>query len=274
MPTTYPLAKDRIHSTLDTYFHDIANTPLLSAEEEKQLAREIAQGNREARDRMIQANLGLVIHITKYYTGRGLPLADLIEEGNLGLMCAVDRFDPNLGYRFSTYATISIKRSMRRAIADTARMIRIPDHFTSDWQKASLKLQAQSNDHLSDVEIRNYLGIPRETAKYMLSTISVGHLVNHDDGEKGERSFEDWLADKRLKDPAEELDMWEELRKLRELIEMLKPRERNILQMRYGLDGQIPETLDELGTKFGISKERVRQIEKKAMEKLRKRMAV
>ncbi|HGJ67349.1 TPA: sigma-70 family RNA polymerase sigma factor [bacterium] len=261
---------------LDLYLKEIGNIALLTAEQEIELADRIAKGDLEARKIMIVSNLRLVVNLAKRYAGRGVELTDLIAEGNLGLMKAVDKFNPSKGNRFSTYASCWIRQAISRCIADQGRTIRLPVHVTDQvnkWLRVSRVLTQRLGRRPTISEIANEMGISEEKvksiAKLAQKPTSLESPVNDADDEG---DLLDLLADINAVSPEEQIDQdmqWEELEKL---LTCLKDRERDIISMRFGLYDDIPHTLEEIGIKFGLTRERVRQIESEAMIKLRRAM--
>ncbi|HDI10914.1 MAG TPA: sigma-70 family RNA polymerase sigma factor [Candidatus Acetothermia bacterium] len=257
-----------------TYFDEISRVPLLTKEEEVELAKRVEAGDKAAKEKLAEANLRLVVSIAKKYRGCGLPFLDLIQEGNLGLMKAIEKFDWRKGYKFSTYATWWIRQAILRAITNRSRTIRVPTHIN----ELIRKIYQAERDHIKehgeapsleeladelDTTVDNIIKAKR-TAHY---TASLDTPIGYDD----EGSvLGDFIEDEEAASPTRETFkelLQEEIRKA--LKQYLNPRERRILELRYGLDGKPPKTLDEVGEIFGISRERVRQIQKEALEKLR-----
>jgi len=258
---------------IDLYLKEIGNIPLLTAKQENQLARRIAAGDMEARKAMIVSNLRLVVNIAKKYIGRGVSLLDLIEEGNLGLIKAVDKFDHTKGTKFSTYASWWIRQSISRSIADQGRTIRLPVHVTdlvNKWLRASRQLTQKLGRRPSVSEIASEMGISEEKVKRIAKLAQKPTSLETPVNEPDEGQLMDLLADINTISPADQLDQdlqWEEIAKL---LDHLKEREREILILRFGLQDGIPRTLEEIGNNFGLTRERVRQIEAEAIMKLRK----
>jgi len=257
-----------------TYFDEIARVPLLTKEEEVALAKRIEAGDEEAKKKLAEANLRLVVSIAKKYRGCGLPFLDLVQEGNLGLMKAVEKFDWRRGYKFSTYATWWIRQAVLRAITNRSRTIRVPTHINELIRKIHEAEREHIKEHGSgptleelaeelDTTVDNIVKAKR-TAQY---TASLDTPIGYD--EEG-AVLGDFIEDEDAVSPTRETFrelLIQEIRKT--LKERLTPRERRVLELRYGLDGNPPKTLDEVGEIFGISRERVRQIQKEALEKLR-----
>ncbi|MGL6077064.1 MAG: sigma-70 family RNA polymerase sigma factor [Fimbriiglobus sp.] len=263
---------DAVQSPLETYLREINETSLLSADQEKELAREIAVGSTEARDRMVRANLRLVVNIARGYTGKGLALQDLIEEGNLGLLRAVEGFDPVMGTRFSTYASYWIKQSIKRALVNTAKTIRIPAYMVeliAKWRRATNKLNDELGRPPTPEEIAKLLGLPKKKLSIIKKAIRVYNSAPQSDqgGEQG-WSIEEMLMDTNSKSPDDEMVESDDLKHVMILLEKMDKREATVLRMRFGLDDVEPKTLKEIGESLGLTRERVRQIESEALAKL------
>ncbi|MEQ8768059.1 MAG: sigma-70 family RNA polymerase sigma factor [Planctomycetota bacterium] len=256
---------------LETYLREINRIDLLTAAEEKELARLVQQGDEAARDQMIQANLRLVVSIAKSYVNRGLPFMDLIEEGNLGLLKAVERFDPGRDNRFSTYATWWIKQSIRRALINTVKTVRIPSYMVeiiSKWKSTAAELQYKIGRTPTMNEVAHELNIPIENLGIIKRAIRTSTSTNQAISLDVMRSMSDLIEDHKNKKPDEALfDAWE-LKKIEELLYAIDEREAKILRLRYGLDGKKPCTLKEIGEQINLTRERVRQIENEALRKL------
>jgi RNA polymerase primary sigma factor len=259
-------------SPLDTYLNEIYQTPLLSAAEEKTLALRIADGDNEARDHMVRANLRLVVNIARGYVGKGLSLQDLIEEGNLGLMRAVEGFDATMNTRFSTYAVYWIKQSIKRALVNTAKSIRIPAYMVqllSKWRQASAKLQDELGRPPTHEEVARRLNLPKKKLEIIKKAIHVYETAPQSDQQaEGGRSIDEMLMDGNTRSPDLEMIAADDLRHLMELLEKMDPREATVLRMRFGLDDNEPKTLQEIGGRLGLTRERVRQIGTEALQKL------
>jgi RNA polymerase primary sigma factor len=258
-------------SPLETYLREINETKLLSAEDEQQLARLIGEGDVRARDRMVRANLRLVVNIARGYVGKGLSLPDLIEEGNLGLLRAVEGFDPAMGTRFSTYASYWIKQSIKRALINCAKTIRIPAYMVellSKWRRASARLTEELGRTPTPEEIGRVLGLAKKKLSIIKKAIQINNATPQSDQTDAGWSLGEMVMDERRKSPDEELLDHDILKTALELIETLDPREATVLKMRFGLDDSPPHTLKEIGTNLGLTRERVRQIETEALAKL------
>ena len=258
-------------SPLETYLREINETSLLSADDELELAERIAQGDVEARDRMVRANLRLVVNIARGYTGKGLGLQDLIEEGNLGLLRAVEGFDPTVGTRFSTYASYWIKQSIKRALINSAKTIRIPAYMVellSKWRRATARLNDELGRTPSNEEIARLLGVPKKKLPIIRKAIRIHNSTPQSDQSEAGWSLGDMVMDERLKAPDEEMLDHDILRHAMELLGDLEEREATVLKLRFGLGGCEPMTLKEIGTELGLTRERVRQIETEALRRL------
>ncbi len=258
-------------SPLETYLREINETPLLSASEEQDLARRIGAGDPMARDHMVRANLRLVVNIARGYVGKGLGLQDLIEEGNLGLLRAVEGFDPNVGTRFSTYASYWIKQSIKRALINSAKTIRIPAYMVellSKWRRASARLSEELGRSPTQEEVGRILGLPRKKLPIIKKAIQIYNSTPQSDQTDAGWSLGEMVMDERLKAPDEELLDHDVLSTVLELLENLDTREATVLKMRFGLGDSESHTLKEIGSELGLTRERVRQIETEALAKL------
>ncbi len=254
------------------YLKDIKNIPLLTAEEELDLARKIKKGSKPARAKMIRSNLRLVINIAKRYSYLGVPMMDLIEEGNLGLMKAVEKYNPRRGYRFSTYAAWWIRQYITRAIANQGKTIRVPVYMVESamrFKKLSeqIQLELKRRPRLSEIAKKMKLSLKRvRQLDKMAAKIS---SLNAPIGEEGTAEFMDLIEDENISTAADELVDFLKKEKVGELLKQMSPRERKILTLRFGLKDGVTHTLGYTAKKFSITRERVRQIEFAAMKKLR-----
>jgi RNA polymerase primary sigma factor len=254
------------------YLREIGRETLLTPEQEKELAARIKRGDKAARERMITANLRLVVKLATGYANLGLPLLDLISEGNIGLMKAVERFDPAKGGKLSTYAAWWIKQSIKRALANQSKTIRVPVHQIEKIAKIR-RLTADLGREPSDEELADEVGLTAaKVAALKGSAISPASLdapVGRDDGET---LFGEMISDENAEDPRAKLEEKDALAGLGSVLEVLTPREREIMKLRYGLGGGRQKTLEHIGAKFGITRERIRQIQVGALRKLRREM--
>src|SRR6185503_13467468 len=260
-----------VQTPLETYLREINETSLLNAAEEKELAYRIENGDNEARDRMVRANLRLVVNIARGYTGKGLGLQDLIEEGNLGLLRAVEGFDPAMGTRFSTYASYWIKQSIKRALINSAKTIRIPAYMVellSKWRRATARLTEELGRTPTPEEIARVLGLPRKKLPIIKKAIRIYNSTPQTDQAEAGWSLGEMVMDERMKSPDEELLEHDVLKHVMEMLQTMDSREATVLRMRFGLDDTEPHTLKEIGEELGLTRERVRQIETEALGKL------
>ncbi|MDO4587687.1 MAG: RNA polymerase sigma factor RpoD/SigA [Planctomycetia bacterium] len=267
----YYYSTSPVLSPLETYLREINETPLLTSEEEMELAWAISYGDGQARDRMVRANLRLVVNIARGYTGKGLGLQDLIEEGNLGLLRAVEGFDPDMGTRFSTYASYWIKQSIKRALINSAKTIRIPAYMVellSKWRKASVRLNDELGRLPTPEEVARMLGLPRKKLPIIKKAILIYNMTPQNDQTDAGWSLGEMIMDERYRDPEEELLENDNLKFIMEQLELMEPREAAVLRMRFGIGNHAPQTLKEIGETLGLTRERVRQIETDALNRL------
>jgi RNA polymerase primary sigma factor len=257
---------------LETYFGDIDVTPLLSAEEERALAYRIQEGDPQARDHLVRANLRLVVNIARGYVGKGMDLQDLIAEGNLGLLRAAEGFDPAMNTRFSTYACYWIKQSIRRGLISSGRDVRLPVYantLLTKWHRTTAELQEELGRPPTPEEVGQRLRLSRRKLKIVKHALRICNAVPQgDQGAEGPTVAES-LADDRAAPPEEEVMHSDELRQVLSLLDQMDERSRAVLRLRFGLDGDAPMTLQEIGTALGLTRERVRQIERDALARLR-----
>jgi RNA polymerase primary sigma factor len=262
-------------STIKLYLQEIGRTPLLKPSEEVELAALIQQGDPHARERMIKANLRLVVKIAHDYDGFGLPLLDLISEGNIGLIKAVERFDPMKGGKLSTYAAWWIKQSIKRALANQSKTIRLPVHLVDKIAKirrTTAELEEALGRAPSDEEVAITLGITVNKLAHLRSVSTRPASLDAPVGEDSTTLFGDLVGDERSASPSDELYAQSLHRDLHRLIDALDPREAEILRLRFGIGGESALTLEEVGERFKITRERVRQLQNMALTKLRREL--
>lgn len=254
------------------YLKEIGKVPLLTAEEEIDLARRMEQGDPEAKRRLAEANLRLVVSIAKRYVGRGMLFLDLIQEGNLGLIKAVEKFDYRKGYKFSTYATWWIRQAITRAIADQARTIRIPVHMVETINKLiriSRQLLQELGREPMPEEIAREMDMPVEKVREIMKISQEPVSLETPIGEEEDSHLGDFIPDEEAPAPAESAAFTLLKEQLMEVLDTLTPREEKVLRLRFGLDDGRARTLEEVGKEFNVTRERIRQIEAKALRKLR-----
>lgn len=254
------------------YLKEIGQVPLLSAEEEQTLAHAARAGDADARRRLSEANLRLVVSVAKRYAGRGLPFLDLIQEGNLGLMKAAEKFEPDRGFKFSTYATWWIRQSITRAIADQGRTIRIPVHLVEHInrvRKTAGELLRKNGREPTAEEIAVRLEMEPDRVRELLQLAQEPVSLETPVGEEEDAHLEDFIQDEEAGIPVDEAGRQLLRRELMSVLKSLTPREERVITLRFGLDDGRPRTLEELGKEFNVTRERIRQIEAKALRKLR-----
>lgn len=264
-------------SNLQLYLQEIAKTPLLTIDEEVSLARKIRRGDRAARNHMINANLRLVVKIAMDYKDFGLPLLDLISEGNIGLIKAVERFDPRKGGKLSTYAAWWIKQSIKRALANQSKTIRLPVHLVdkiAKMRRTAMALSEELGREPTDEEIAIELGIPTNKVAHLKSvSVRPASLDAPVGDENDSATFGEIVGDENAVSPFENLRAKNLNNDLHSMVDSLDPREAEIIKLRFGLDGHDELTLEEVGRKFKVTRERVRQLQNLALSKMRKAMA-
>ncbi|MCX8237455.1 MAG: RNA polymerase sigma factor RpoD/SigA [Akkermansiaceae bacterium] len=258
-------------SILRVYMNEIAKTDLLTIGEELELAERIKDGDSEARDHMIRANLRLVVKIAKDYSNYGLPLADLISEGNIGLMKAVEKYDPEKGGKLSTYASWWIKQSIKRALSNQSKTVRLPVHMVDKiarLRKITVSLTEELGREPSDDELSEILGIPRKKLALLKQAAQRPTSLDAPVAEDGATTFSETISDSNAIDPSEALTAKEMHNELGPLLKLLDQRETAIIGARYGLNGKKPLTLEEISRDFGVTRERIRQLQNIALEKM------
>lgn len=258
--------------TLQLYLREIGQVKLLTPQEEITLAKRIRRGDKQAREQMITANLRLVVKIAREYEGLGLPLLDLINEGNIGLMKGVERFDSNKGAKLSTYASLWIKQAIRRALSNQSKTIRLPVHVFDKMthiRRAEVKLRETLDREPTDEEVADNLGLnPRRIRQYREAArapVSLDSPISIDDS----TSISEHVADANAAAPFDEIVKHNDSELMREVLATLDARESRILSMRFGLDNGRPKTLEEVGERLGVTRERIRQIQEQALQKMR-----
>ena len=254
------------------YLKEIGKVPLLTPEEEQELAKRMAEGDEDAKRRMAEANLRLVVSIAKRYVGRGMLFLDLIQEGNLGLIKAVEKFDYTKGYKFSTYATWWIRQAITRAIADQARTIRIPVHMVETINKVirvSRQLLKELGHDPSPEEIAAVMNMPVEKVRDILKIAQEPVSLETPIGEEEDSHLGDFIPDEDASEPSEAASFSLLKEQLMEVLDTLTPREKKVLELRFGIVDGRTRTLEEVGKEFNVTRERIRQIEAKALRKLR-----
>ncbi len=272
---THDGAHDRKEGWVDSiklYFDAIKKCPLLTRAEERELAERIARGDAEARRRMIEANLRLVVNIAKRYMNRGLPLQDLIEEGNIGLIRSVERFKGSKGCKFSTYATYWIKQAVERSILNQSMVVRLPIHVTNDisrMMRTDRELRRKLGREPTMHELASRMGVTGRYLKKLQTVSRKSCSVDATLSDDTEETLLDRLEDDRFPQPLETMSAERRSERVREWLKVLDDNERRIIKLRFGLDGDT-ETLEKIGKRFGVTRERIRQIEMRALKKLRR----
>ncbi len=261
-----------VKDSIKMYLKEIGKIPLLTPSQERELARRAQMGDKKAREKLITANLRLVVSIAKRYIGRGLPFLDLIQEGNIGLLKAVEKFDWRKGYKFSTYATWWIRQAITRAIADQARTIRIPVHMVETINKLNRLIREYYQEHgeqPSIEELAKMMGKPVEKIEEILEAAKETISLEAPIGEDEDSTIGDFVADDSIPSPKKEAMRMLIREEVEKVLRTLNPREAMVLKMRYGLLDGKAKTLEEVGQYFNVTRERIRQIEVKALRKLR-----
>ena len=258
------------------YLREIARFPLLTPEEEVKLARKIKRGDANARAHMVRANLRLVVKIARDYQGLGLPLLDLISEGNIGLMKAVERFDPKKGGKLSTYAAWWIKQSIKRALANQSKTIRLPVHLVdkiSKIRRVAVQMSEELGREPTDDELAEEIGMSASKVAQLKTAAIRPASLDAPIGEDDSTEFGEIVGDAEAQDPFELLRDKDLRDEVGDLLDVLDERERKIINSRFGLDGGKPKTLEEVGEKFGVTRERIRQLQNIALHKMRRALS-
>ena len=266
------MTTDSTNSALSIYMRQIEHYPLLTPAEELSVARRVRRGQKNAKDKMIHSNLRLVVKIARDYQNYGLPLMDLISEGNIGLTRAVERFDPDRGSKMSTYASWWIKQSIKRALANQAKTVRLPVHIVekiSRIRQAGNVIAKQMGRDASDEEISRITGLSTSKVSAIREASQTTASLDAKIGLEEDTNLMEIIADESAINPGEHLAQKDVFEKMQSLLSSLDKRERSILNARFGLDGKEPLTLDQVGEKLGYTRERIRQVQNQALKKLR-----
>jgi len=258
--------------SLQLFLKDVGKVDLLTAAQEVELAKRIERGDHRAKQEMVEANLRLVVSIAKRYRNQGLPFLDLIQEGTIGLVRAAEKFDYRKGFKFSTYATWWIRQAVARALADKARTIRMPVHVVEKLNKivrSERKLRAELGREPTTAEIAIDLDLTQDEVEHIRRSAQTPVSLEKPVGDEEESEFGHFLTDDTAPLPEEEAEVAMRKEALRQILDTLSQRERRVLELRYGLDGEQPRTLDEVGRTFNVTRERIRQIENQCLKKLR-----
>ena len=265
-------AREVSTDSLQLFLKDIGKVDLLTAAQEVELAKRIERGDHSAKQEMVEANLRLVVSIAKKYRNQGLPFLDLIQEGTIGLVRAAEKFDYRKGFKFSTYATWWIRQAVARALADKARTIRMPVHVVEKLNKivrSERKLRAELGREPNAAEIARDLDLTSDEVEHIRRSAQTPVSLEKPVGDEDESEFGHFITDENMPLPDEEAEITMRKETLGKILGTLSSRERQVLELRYGLDGQHPRTLDEVGRTFNVTRERIRQIENQSLKKLR-----
>ena len=257
-------------ASFSTYLSEVQRTPLLSALDERELAARILAGDMAARDWMVRANLRLVVNIARSFAGRGVPIEDLMSEGNMGLMRAVEGFDPNMNTRFATYASFWINQSIRRGIVNAVKTIHIPAYLTrllGKWGRATGVLADELGRPPTHDEVAGRVGLSKKMSKVVVETIRIASVSQSENAEYGP-GLADTVMDERVGKACAAMEAEADVARMLKLLDTMDPRDATVLRMRFGLGGEEKKTLKEIGEHFGLTRERIRQIESEALAKM------